>query len=59
MVEHEMELKQKLPRWKRRMEAKGLKDNVGETTVMTGGLGTIVEFGSHACCVCLAIHRLS
>ena len=36
MAKSEAGLKQKLLKWKSRMEAKGLKVNVGKTKVMTG-----------------------
>ena len=49
MGESEAEFRQKVMKWKSRMEAKGLKANVGKTKVMTVGeaFGTIDEFGAY------------
>ena len=57
MAESEPELKEKLLRWRSRMEAKGLKVNFEKTEVMNRGegLSTIQEFGYHLCGVCARV----
>ena len=52
MAESEVVIKQKLQRWKSRIEAMGLRVNVGKTEVMTGSEGSLEEFGSRFSHLC-------
>jgi hypothetical protein len=54
MAESEDELRAKLMKWKRGLESKGLKVNIGKTKVMIGGdgMGDVEESGSYPCGVC-------
>ena len=54
IAETEEELRAKLSKWKKGMEAKGLRVNVGKTKVMFSGHGlhSLTDSGKHPCGVC-------
>ena len=54
IAETEEELRTKLSNWKKGMEAKGLRVNVGKTKAMISGqdLHTLVDSGKYPCSVC-------
>ena len=53
-AETEEELKMKLNKWKTKMEAKGLRVNMGKTKIMVSGvnLQTLKDSGKYPCSVC-------